>query len=198
MRVMAQSIGLLLLRVCVGSVLIHHGYDKLADIQGFADSVVKPLHLPFPVLLAYIAAYSEIVGSWLMIVGLGARLGGLAVLGTISVAIYHSIVVTGGFNIYALDLLILYCGGSACVALNGPGRFSLDFLIIRAIGMSSSPLKAFVMRRPQLVELGIRFCQCLTPAVLPTTGMPSTSATALLPWSKKPASARRCHLIQRC
>ena len=53
----------------------------------------------------------------------------------------------------ALELLILYFGGSACVALNGPGRFSLDFLIIRAIGMGSSPLKAFVMRRPQLDEL---------------------------------------------
>ena len=39
------------------------------------------------------------------------------------------------------------------MALNGAGRFSLDFLIIRAIGMSSSPLKAFVMRRPQLDEL---------------------------------------------
>ena len=80
-------------------------------------------------------------------------MGALAVVGTISVAIYHSIVVTGGFNIYALELLILYFGGSACVALNGAGRFSLDFLIIRAIGMSSSPLKAFVMRRPQLDEL---------------------------------------------
>ena len=153
MPVMARSLGLLLLRICVGSVLIHHGYDKLADIQGFAESVVKPLHLPFPVLLSYVAAYSEIIGSWLMIFGLGARLGGLAVVGTISVAIYHSIVVTGGFNSYALELLILYFGGSACVALLGAGRFSLDFLIIRAIGMSSSPLKAFVMRRPQLDEL---------------------------------------------
>ena len=114
MHAMAQSLGLLLLRVCVGSVLIHHGYDKLADIQGFADSVVKPLHLPFPVLLSYIAAYSEIIGSWLMIFGLGARLGALAVVGTITVAIYHSIHVTGGFNIYALELLILYFGGSAC------------------------------------------------------------------------------------
>ncbi|OUW25958.1 MAG: hypothetical protein CBD29_07275 [Synechococcus sp. TMED169] len=153
MQVMARSLGFLVLRVCVGSVLIHHGFDKLADIQGFADSVVKPLHLPFPVLLAYIAAYSEIVGSWLMIFGLGARLGALAVLGTISVAIYHSIVVTGGFNIYALELLILYFGGSACVVLNGAGRFSFDYLIIRAIGMSSSPLRAFVLRRPKLDEL---------------------------------------------
>ena len=61
---MARSLGLLLLRICVGSVLIHHGYDKLADIQGFAESVVKPLHLPFPVLLSYVAAYSELIGSW--------------------------------------------------------------------------------------------------------------------------------------
>ena len=153
MQVTAQSVGLLLLRVCVGSVLIHHGYDKLADIEGFADSVVRPLHLPFPVLLSYVAAYSEIVGSWLMIFGLGARLGALAVVGTITVAIYHSIHVTGGFNIYALELLILYFGGSSCVALNGAGRFSFDFLILRAIGMSSSPLRAFVMRRPQLDDL---------------------------------------------
>ena len=153
MQATAQSVGLLLLRVCVGSVLIHHGYDKLADIEGFADSVVRPLHLPFPVLLSYVAAYSEIVGSWLMIFGLGARLGALAVVGTITVAIYHSIHVTGGFNIYALELLILYFGGSACVALNGAGRFSFDFLILRAIGMSSSPLRAFVMRRPQLDDL---------------------------------------------
>ena len=153
MQATAQSVGLLLLRVCVGSVLIHHGYDKLADIEGFADSVVRPLHLPFPVLLSYVAAYSEIVGSWLMIFGLGARLGALAVVGTIAVAIYHSIHVTGGFNIYALELLILYFGGSACVALNGAGRFSFDFLILRAIGMSSSPLRAFVMRRPQLDDL---------------------------------------------
>ena len=153
MRVMAPSVGLFLLRVCVGSVLIHHGYDKLADIQGFADSVVKPLHLPFPVLLSYVAAYSEIVGSWLMIFGLATRLGALAVAGTISVAIYHSIVVTGGFNIYALELLILYFGGSTCVALNGGGRFAIDFLITRALGMSSSPLRAFAMQRPALEEL---------------------------------------------
>ena len=170
MHAMAQSLGLLLLRVCVGSVLIHHGYDKLADIQGFADSVVKPLHLPFPVLLSYIAAYSEIVGSWLMIFGLGARLGALAVVGTITVAIYHSIHVTGGFNIYALELLILYFGGSACVALNGAGRFSFDFLILRAIGMSSSPLRAFVMRRPQLDELE----ELVDPAQVSTADTPET------------------------
>tara|TARA_B100002052_G_C15731133_1_gene528683 strand:+ start:418 stop:936 length:519 start_codon:yes stop_codon:yes gene_type:complete len=150
---MFRSLGMLFLRICVGAVLIHHGYDKLADIEGFADAVVKPLHLPFPVFLSYVAAYSEIIGSWLMIVGLATRLGALAVAGTITVAIYHSITVTGGFNIYALELLILYFGGSACVALSGGGQFALDFLITRSLGISFTPLRFLSVKRPAIADL---------------------------------------------
>ena len=125
---MIGSLGFLLLRLSIGIMLIHHGYEKLDNIENFADAFVRPLHLPFPVLLSYVAAASEIVGSWLLITGLGARLGALAVLGTISIAIYHAIV-TSGFNIYLLELLVLYWGGAACVLLNGGGKFSLDHLI---------------------------------------------------------------------
>ena len=106
---MIKSFGLLILRLSIGTMLIHHGYEKTADIENFADAFVKPLHLPFPIFLSYIAAYSEIYGSWLLIVGLFTRLGALSIVGTISVAIYHA-VVTAGFNIYLLELLILYFG----------------------------------------------------------------------------------------
>ena len=86
-----------------------------------------------------------------MIVGLGARLGGLAVLGTISVAIYLD----------CCDRWIQYlCTGTLDPRLRWFGLrgsmarpFFAGLLIIRAIGMSSSPLKAFVMRRPQLDDL---------------------------------------------
>lgn len=125
---MISSLGFLLLRLSIGIMLIHHGYEKLDNINNFADAFVRPLHLPFPVVLSYLAATSEIVGSWLLITGLGARLGGLAVMGTISVAIYHAIM-TSGFNIYLLELLVLYWGGAVCIVLNGGGRFSLDHLI---------------------------------------------------------------------
>ena len=125
---MFSSLGLLILRIAIGSMLIHHGYEKLANIENFADAFVRPLHLPFPVLLSYVAAASEIVGSWLLITGLGARLGGLAIMGTISVAIYHAFATTG-FNIYLLELLVLYFGGAACITLSGGGRFSIDHLI---------------------------------------------------------------------
>ncbi len=125
---MIGSLGFLMLRLCVGVLLIHHGYEKLDNIENFADAFVRPLHLPFPIFLSYIAAFSEIVGSWFLITGFATRLGALAIFGTVSIAIYHAIM-TSGFNIYLLELLGLYWGGAFCILLNGPGKFSLDYLI---------------------------------------------------------------------
>ena len=129
---MIQSLGFLLLRISIGTMLIHHGYEKLENIENFADAFVRPLHLPFPIVSSYFAAFAEVVGSWMVICGLGTRLGALAILGTISFAIYHALV-TSGFNIYLLELLVLYWGGAVCIVLNGPGNFSIDHLIKRRL-----------------------------------------------------------------
>ena len=123
-----KDFAFLVLRVFTGALLIHHGFEKLNDINNFADAFVRPLHLPFPVTLSYVAAYSEIGGSWLLILGLGTRLGATAILGTMSVAIYHAIV-TSGFNIYLLELLALYFASAFSIILLGPGKFSADYLI---------------------------------------------------------------------
>ena len=131
-RPFAGDLGLLLLRVFTGALLIHHGYEKLANIENFADAFVRPLHLPFPILLSYVAAFSEVIGSWLLITGLLTRMGALAVAGTISVAIYHAIV-TAGFNIYLLELLGLYFAAAVAVLACGPGVFSIDELIARRL-----------------------------------------------------------------
>jgi len=123
-----NDLAFLVLRVFTGALLIHHGFEKLNDIDNFADAFVRPLHLPFPVALSYLAAGSEIVGSWLLIIGLGTRLGAIAILGTMSVAIYHAIV-TSGFNIYLLELLALYFASAFSILLLGPGAFSVDYII---------------------------------------------------------------------
>ena len=125
---MIKSFGLLILRISIGTMLIHHGYEKTADIQNFADAFVRPIGLPFPILSSYIAAYSEIYGSWLVIAGLFTRLAALSIVGTIGVAIYHAIV-TAGFNIYLLELLVLYMGGALCILLLGGGDFALDIFL---------------------------------------------------------------------
>jgi putative oxidoreductase len=119
------SVGLLLLRLSIGGLMIHHGQEKLADPQQFADTYVASLHLPFPLFFAYAAGFSELIGSWLVILGLLTPVGALALSGTMTVAAYQHIS-TAGFNIYVLELVLLYLGGSLALLFNGPGRFSFD------------------------------------------------------------------------
>ena len=135
-----SSFGFLALRLCIGILLMHHGYEKLDNIENFANAFVRPIHLPFPITLSYVAAFSEIVGSWMLITGLGARFGALAILGTMSIAIYHAIVING-FNIYLIELLGVYWGGAACILTNGPGKFSIDYLISRTYRVVDSHFK---------------------------------------------------------
>jgi putative oxidoreductase len=119
------SLGLLVLRLSVGVMMIHHGQEKLADPQQFASTYVASLHLPFPLFFAYVAGFSELIGSWLLIFGLLTPLGALALTGTMTVAAYQHIL-TAGLNIYVLELVVLYLGGSLALLLVGPGRYSLD------------------------------------------------------------------------
>lgn len=141
------SLGLLALRVAVGVMMIHHGQDKLADPAGFAANYVVPLHLPFPLLMAKAAGYAEVVGSWLLIVGLFAPLGAMALIGTMAVAAYHHIL-TSGLNIYVLELVVLYLGGSTALLLLGPGRFSFDAGIVA--DLDTEPTEA-----PQLLTVTV-------------------------------------------
>ena len=67
-----------------------------------------------------------------LIIGLATRFGALAIVGTISVAIYHALV-TSGFNIFLLELLLLYFASATSIALTGPGNYSLDEVIIRIL-----------------------------------------------------------------
>ena len=126
------SVGLLLLRLSVGVLMIHHGQEKLADPQQFANTYVASLHLPFPLFFAYAAGFSELIGSWLVILDLFTPLGALALSSTMAVAAYQHIS-TAGLNIYVLELVLLYLGGSLALLLNGPGRFSFDAGMVPAL-----------------------------------------------------------------
>jgi len=126
------SLGLLLLRLTVGVMMIHHGQEKLADPQAFASTYVASLHLPFPLFFAYVAGLSELIGSWLLILGLFTPLGALAISGTMAVAAYQHIS-TAGFNIYVLELVTLYLGGALALLLLGPGLFSADRVLLLAL-----------------------------------------------------------------
>ncbi len=123
-----QQAAWLILRMVAGVVMIHNGFDKLADIPGFAEAYVEVLGLPFPIFFSYAAAFTEIAGSILLILGLGSRLAALGLFATMAVAIWHHIKVAG-FSIPYLELSSLYAACFLFFTVNGAGWVSLDQLL---------------------------------------------------------------------
>ncbi|MDT9338993.1 DoxX family protein [Trichodesmium erythraeum 21-75] len=102
------QIGWTLLRVISGVIMIHNGFDKLADVEGFASHVVsETLGFPFPTFLTYCAAYTQIVGAILLILGLLTRPAAIALLSVMMVAIYFHLR-EDGFVVSSFETASLY------------------------------------------------------------------------------------------
>lgn len=125
-------------RVAVGLLMIHNGFSKLADVQGFASGVVSFIGLPYPVFLTYCAAYAEIVSSILLAVGLFTRVNALILLFTMLIAIFFHLK-KDGWHIPPLETASLYALWFGFFLTNGGGVFSLDTAISAWLRKSSSP-----------------------------------------------------------
>ncbi len=123
---------LLLLRVVLGTVMIHNGLDKLGDISGFAEAYVEAIGLPFPIFFAYIAAITETVASPLLILGFLTRPAALGLFATMLVANYHHILI-GGFSIPSIELSSIYAVSFAFFAVYGGGKYAIDSLIANSL-----------------------------------------------------------------
>jgi putative oxidoreductase len=138
-RERATTIALTALRVGVGLIMTVHGWAKLSDIPGTAQSFAL-LGLPAPQLLVYLAIAGELLGGLGLAVGLLARIAALGPACTMLVAILtvhlkHGLLAKGGGFEYPL-LLLLVCG---FFALNGPGRLSLDALLAKRAARPRRP-----------------------------------------------------------
>ena len=119
-------------RLAAGGLMIHNGLDKLANVQGFADNVVSYIGLPYPVFFTYCAAYTEIVGAVLIMLGFLSRPNALALLTTMGVAIFFHIK-GNGLKVTPLETASLYATFYLFFLVNGPGKWSLDELIAKKI-----------------------------------------------------------------
>jgi putative oxidoreductase len=126
----ALQIAQTILRVSVGLLMIHNGFSKLADVQKFADNVVTFIGLPFPVFFTYCAAYTEIIGSILLSLGLFTRLNALALLMTMTIAIYFHLK-GEGLRVAPIETASLYALFFLFFLLKGGGKFSLDALLAK-------------------------------------------------------------------
>ena len=131
-----QDLGLLLLRLSVGSVFVFHGSQKLFGafgghgIAGFAGYLGQ-LGVPLPVLNAWLAASAEFFGGLALLLGLATPLAAVPLTITMLVAGFtaHSgFDITQGGNEYTLVLASV----ALALGLNGPGRLSLQRLFASA------------------------------------------------------------------
>ncbi|MEM8718201.1 MAG: DoxX family protein [Cyanobacteria bacterium P01_G01_bin.39] len=137
-----------ILRAVVGIMMIHNGIDKLANIESFAEAYVAYIGLPFPIFFSYVAAFTELIGAPLLILGLFTRPAALGLFATMCVAMYHHILVAG-LSIPYLELSAIYAACFLFFTVNGAGLFSSDALITNALDKSALSVQA---KRIMLLE----------------------------------------------
>ncbi|MEL6930581.1 MAG: DoxX family protein [Cyanobacteria bacterium J06600_6] len=130
-----------ILRAVVGIMMIHNGTDKLANIESFAEAYVAYIGLPFPIFFSYVAAFTELIGAPLLIIGLFTRPAALGLFFTMCVAMYHHILVAG-LSLPYLELSAIYAGCFLFFTINGAGLFSSDALITNLLDKSALSAQA--------------------------------------------------------
>ena len=137
-----------ILRTVVGIMMIHNGLDKLSNIESFAEAYVAYIGLPFPIFFSYVAAYTELIGAPLIVLGLFTRPAALGLFATMCVAMYHHVLVAG-LSIPYLELSAIYAACFLFFLINGAGLFSSDALIVNWLDRSALSLQA---KRVMLLE----------------------------------------------
>jgi putative oxidoreductase len=124
---MAEDFGRLALRLGVGGMMLFHGIHKLMIGLGAVKAQLGSHGLPEAI--AYIVYFGEIVGPFLVLIGLFARFGAFL----IAVDVLAMVVLGGVAGVlavlpsgaYALETQALYLAGALAVLLLGPGKFSI-------------------------------------------------------------------------
>ncbi len=132
---MLQHVLLLGMRLYWGWQFFLTGKGKLTNIHHVADYFAS-LHIPMPLLNAYLAGTTECVGGMLLLIGLGSRLVAIPLIFTMCVAyataerealmsIFHDPdkFVSAAPFLFLLTALI--------VLVFGPGIFSIDGILKR-------------------------------------------------------------------
>ena len=139
-----QPLGLLALRLYVSSVFFRAGVIKVSDWSAtlalFHDEYKVPL-LP-PDLAACVGAFGELTFPVLITLGLAGRFGaaGLFVVNAMAVISYPQL---WGFDCpAAIQMHFVWGAILAALVLFGPGKLSLDELILRRSGLAPRPVAA--------------------------------------------------------
>jgi putative oxidoreductase len=124
----ATSLGLLLLRLGVGSLmLVLHGWPKFQAFSEKAASFDDPLGVGSKVAFTLVV-FAELACAGLVALGLATRLAAIPLAVTMGVA---ALVVHADDPLARKELALLYLAPCLTLVLAGAGRFSADGLIAR-------------------------------------------------------------------
>jgi len=143
---------ILILRIASGLIFIPHGVSKVFGSGGVATFAQSLPSYGIPTVLGYVAAYSELVGGILLIVGLLTRLDALLLAGNMFVAAFIVALPdairdpdSGKNKVFAairgMELPLSIFATMIALLLVGGGRWSLDALISRARSQKDSGLR---------------------------------------------------------
>ena len=120
------DLGLLVLRVIVGSVFAAHGWQKLF-VFGFAGvgGAFAQMGAPLPEITGPLIGFVELFGGLALVAGLLTRLAavGLALDMLGAIVLVHA--AAGFFAPNGVEFVLTLCAGAATLALTGAGRVSL-------------------------------------------------------------------------
>jgi len=139
-----QPLALLALRLYVSSVFFRAGVIKVSDwgatLALFRDEYKVPL-LP-PDIAACVGAFGELAFPVLITLGLAGRFGaaGLFVVNAMAVISYPQL---WGFDCpAAIHMHVVWGAILAALVLFGPGRLSVDAVVLRRLGLAPRPAAA--------------------------------------------------------
>merc|ERR1712238_582740 len=130
------------LRVGTCSLMVHHGFDKIQNVDGFSANVVAKFFgfLPGPASFWTLsAAATQIAGAGLLSVGVLARPVALSMMFTMLAAVTFHLLNTGveGFPLavvsqhsYNYELAAMYVAVLAYFSAAGAGAYSIDEQIL--------------------------------------------------------------------
>lgn len=123
------SLGLLIVRLVVGTAFILHGMGKIQNPTGWMGDAI-------PGVLQALAAFAEFGGGIALILGLLTPIACLGILGTMLGAMFMVhipsgdpfVSPTGGAS---YELALGYFAITLMILFNSPGRFSIDYFLLR-------------------------------------------------------------------
>ena len=121
----AVSAALLVLRLGVGILMMHYGYDKLVYFTEYQDKFMNFLGMGRTMSLALVV-FAEFFCSLFLILGLFTRLAAIPLIIVMSVIIFK---VNHGHVFGDDENAPLYLTGYLVLLFVGPGRVSVDSLI---------------------------------------------------------------------